>query len=102
MLAKQRGDLQNSIKYQVLYYPATGDSFETGSYKAYADGFFLTKGLTEWFYHNYVTEDAKGNILFSPNLATTEELAGLPPALIVVAEVDVLRDGTYIISWEYT
>lgn len=93
MLAKQRGDLKNNIKYQVLYYPATGDSFETATYRLYGDGYFLTKGLTEHFYNNYLSEEAKDNFLFCPNLATKEQLTGLPPALLVVAEADVLREG---------
>lgn len=96
VLAKQRKNLENSIKYQVLYYPATEDSFATESYKRFGEGYYLTTGLTKLFFGNYKTEEAKDSILLCPGGATTEDVAGVPPALLVTAEADVLRDGKWI------
>lgn len=94
MFAKQRGDLKNKIKYQVLYYPITrGDTYDTESYEKFGEGYLLTKEQATVFLANYMTEEAKGNILFAPDLATTEQLKGLPPALLIVAEADIIRDG---------
>lgn len=93
VLAKQRKDLKNDIKYQVLYYPATEHNSNNESYRLYGQGFMLTKEATKYFDANYHSELAVNNVLRSPGLATTEELQGLPPALLVVAEADVLRTG---------
>lgn len=93
VLAKQRKDLKNSIKYQVLYYPATEDTFATGSYKNYGEGYYLTNGLVRLFFNNYKTEEAKDSILLCPGKATVEDVTGVPPALLVTGEADVLRDG---------
>lgn len=93
VLAKQRKDLKNSIKYQVLYYPATEDTFATESYKKYGEGYYLTNGLVRLFFNNYKTEEAKDSILLCPGKATVEDVTGVPPALLVTGEADVLRDG---------
>ncbi|CAO0793146.1 unnamed protein product [Mucor circinelloides] len=92
ILAKQRNNLKNSIKYQVLYYPATEDNFATESYKKFGDGYYLTAGLTKLFFGNYKTEEAKDSILLCPGKATVEDVTGVPPALLVTGEADVLRD----------
>lgn len=93
VLAKQRNNLKNSIKYQVLYYPATEDNFATESYKKFGDGYYLTAGLVKLFFGNYKTEEAKDSILLCPGKATVEDVTGVPPALLVTGEADVLRDG---------
>jgi acetyl esterase len=99
VLAKQRKDLKNSIKYQVLYYPATEDTFATESYKKYGEGYYLTNSLIRLFFNNYKTEEAKDSILLCPGKATVEDVTGVPPALLVTGEADVLRDGElYIIN----
>jgi acetyl esterase len=82
-----------TLKYQLLMYPVTDvSSSNTDSYRNYADGYFLTKGDGEWFCDQYLNcEEDRLNPLASPLLAP--DLSGLPPALVITAEFDVLRDG---------
>lgn len=83
---------QPALVYQVLIYPVTRYGFDTESYREYGKGGFgLTKDEMVWFWHHYLdnTEDGQ-NPLASPLLA--ENLSQLPPALIIIAEFDVLRD----------
>ncbi|HEY0608381.1 MAG TPA: alpha/beta hydrolase [Chitinophaga sp.] len=81
------------IKLQVLFWPVTDANFETGSYNQYANGYFLTKNMMKWFWDNYTTDlNARKEIYASPLQATLEQLKGLPPALVQVAQNDVLRD----------
>jgi len=81
-----------SLRYQLLIYPATDvSSNNTDSYRNYADGYFLTKGDGEWFCDQYLNcEEDRLNPAASPLLAP--DLSGLPPALVITAEFDVLRD----------
>ena len=76
---------------QLLIYPVTNHGFDLPSFAQYAEGFPLTLAGMRWFWDHYLTgpEDAD-NPLASPFRA--ESLAGLPPALVVIAEYDVLRD----------
>jgi acetyl esterase len=90
-LAKDKGT--PSICYQLLLYPSTNVGGEpTVSMKENAEGYFLTKGMMEWFRDCYLNseEDDKKNPLLSPILY--EDLKELPPALVVTAEYDPLRD----------
>ncbi|SIS59401.1 Acetyl esterase/lipase [Filimonas lacunae] len=81
------------IKLQVLLWPVTDASFETGSYYQFATGRFLTRNMMIWFWDNYTTDTAQRKEIYaSPLQATAEQLKGLPPALVEVAENDVLRD----------
>lgn len=81
------------IKLQVLLWPVTDANFETGSYNKFATDRFLTKSVMKWFWDNYTTDPAKRKEIYaSPLQATLEQLKGLPPAVIAVAENDVLRD----------
>jgi acetyl esterase/lipase len=81
------------IKLQVLLWPVTDASFETESYNKYATGRFLTKNMMVWFWDNYTTDlNARKEIYASPLQAATEQLKGLPPAVVETAENDVLRD----------
>jgi acetyl esterase len=81
-----------AICFQLLLYPSTNLGGEpTVSMKENAEGYFLTKGTMEWFRDCYLTsEQDKQNPLLSPYL--NEELSGLPPALVITAEYDPLRD----------
>ncbi|HVK49812.1 MAG TPA: alpha/beta hydrolase [Pseudobacter sp.] len=82
-----------AIRMQVLLWPVTNANFETASYKEFAEGRFLTKNMMVWFWDNYTTDPAeRAQIYASPLLASTEQLKGLPPALVQTAENDVLRD----------
>jgi acetyl esterase len=81
------------IRLQVLMWPVTDANFETESYNKFATGRFLTKKMMQWFWDNYTTDArARKEIYASPLQASTEELSGLPPAVVIVAENDVLRD----------
>ncbi|MBF6465192.1 alpha/beta hydrolase [Nocardia beijingensis] len=91
LMAKERGDV--SFVQQVLFYPVTDANFDTGSYQQFAEGYFLTREGMKWFWDQYTTSaDERAQITASPLRATTEQLAGLPPALVITAEADVLRD----------
>ncbi|RBL98934.1 esterase [Glutamicibacter soli] len=91
LMAKERQDV--SFVSQVLFYPVTDASFETDSYHKFAEGYFLAREGMKWFWDQYTTSAAERNeITASPLRATTEQLVGLPPALIITAEADVLRD----------
>ncbi|MEU3766876.1 alpha/beta hydrolase [Amycolatopsis keratiniphila] len=91
LLAKQRGDV--TFRQQVLFYPVTDASFETESYQRFAEGYFLALDGMKWFWDQYTTDPAqRAEITASPLRASLDELAGLPPALVITAEADVLRD----------
>ncbi|MGV9628767.1 alpha/beta hydrolase [Streptomyces sp. NPDC003487] len=91
LMAKQRGGLP--LRQQVLFYPVTDANFDTPSYHQFATGYFLRRDGMQWFWDQYTTDEAeRAQITASPLRATTEQLAGLPPALVVTGEADVLRD----------
>lgn len=91
LLAKDRGGV--SFVQQVLFYPVTDASFDTPSYQQFAEGYFLRREAMQWFWDQYTTDPKqRAEITASPLRATTEQLAGLPPALVIVGEADVLRD----------
>ncbi len=91
LMAKEKGGPH--IKLQVLMWPIVDSNFETDSYKQFGEQRFLTKSLMMWMYDLY-TKDPKQRkeIYASPLQATKDQLKGLPPALIQVAENDILRD----------
>ncbi|ROM50554.1 alpha/beta hydrolase [Pseudomonas poae] len=91
LMAKDKGT--PAIKFQLLLWPVTDANFDTGSYNQYAEGHFLTKNMMKWFWDNYTTDaNQRAEIYASPLRATTEQLKGLPPALVQTAGADVLRD----------
>ncbi|MDT4905820.1 MAG: acetyl esterase [Pseudonocardiales bacterium] len=91
LLAKHRGDV--SFVQQVLFYPVTDASFDTDSYHQFAEGYFLRRDAMQWFWDQYTTDPAqRAEITASPLRAGLEELADLPPALVITGEADVLRD----------
>ena len=91
LMAKDRGDV--SFVQQVLFYPVTNAAFDTGSYEEFAEGYFLAREGMKWFWDQYTTDDnERAQITASPLRATLEQLAGLPPALVITGEADVLRD----------
>ncbi|GAB2859734.1 alpha/beta hydrolase [Actinocorallia aurea] len=91
LMAKESGDLP--LAAQVLFYPVTDASFDTGSYSAFAEGYFLRRDGMRWFWNQYTADEAeRAEITASPLRATTEQVAGLPQALVITAEADVLRD----------
>jgi acetyl esterase len=91
ILAKERGGPK--FRYQVLFYPVTDAKFDTDSYREFAEGPWLTKKAMEWFWNAYQPDvAARSNPTASPLRASISALQGLPPALIVTDENDVLRD----------
>ncbi|MFP1625135.1 alpha/beta hydrolase [Streptomyces sp. 5K101] len=91
LMAKERGDVP--LVQQVLFYPVTDAAFDTGSYHQFAEGYFLRRDAMQWFWDQYTTdENQRAEITASPLRATTEQLTDLPPALVITAEADVLRD----------
>ncbi|WP_406465109.1 alpha/beta hydrolase [Streptomyces sp. NBC_00111] len=91
LMAKERGDV--SFAHQVLFYPVTDASFDTESYERFAEGYFLRRDAMRWFWDQYTTDGTeRARITASPLRASLDELAGLPPALVITAEADVLRD----------
>lgn len=91
ILAKQRGDV--TFLHQSLYYPVTDAAQDTGSYREFANGPYLTAKAMAWFWDAYLPDQAKrSEITASPLRASLDELAGLPEAFVIVDENDVLRD----------
>jgi acetyl esterase/lipase len=91
LLSKYRGSPR--IAYQVLAYPVTDSTFNTESYKKFEDGPWLSKKSMEWVFDAYCPNVAiRKDPTISPLNATVEQLSGLPPALIIIDENDVLRD----------
>ena len=91
LMAKQRGDVH--FVHHSMYYPVTDAAMDTASYEQFATGYYLSRASMEWFWDAYLPDrDRRSEITASPNQATVEQLAGLPPALLFVDEADVLRD----------
>lgn len=92
LMAKNNKNLPN-IDFQLLFYPVTDASFDTESYHEFAEGPWLTKKAMIWFWKQYAPDESKREEIYAcPLRATTDELAGLPPALVITDENDVLRD----------
>jgi acetyl esterase/lipase len=91
LIAKERSGPE--LAAQALFYPVTDASFDTDSYDQFAEGYFLRRDAMQWFWDQYAPdEDQRDEVTASPLRATTDQLAGLPPALVITAEADVLRD----------
>jgi acetyl esterase/lipase len=91
LMAKQRKG--PAIKFQVLFYPVTDASMDTGSYRQFATGYWLARDGMKWFWDNYLPDkDARKQPLASPLRASVDQLKGQPPALVITDENDVLRD----------
>ena len=91
LLAKARGG--PGLRYQALLYPVTDAAFDTGSYERFAEGPWLTRAAMRWFWDAYLPVDARrAESTASPLRASVEQLRGLPPALLITDEADVLRD----------
>jgi acetyl esterase len=91
LMAKERGG--PSFAAQLLYYPVTDAGMDTGSYHQFAEGYFLTAAAMAWFWDQYLPDTSRrSQILASPLRASAEDLSGLPPALVINGQADVLRD----------
>ena len=76
---------------QLLVYPVTRHAFDTPSYKDNADGYMLTRAGMEWFWAHYLGPQGDGRQSYASPLDASS-LEGLPPALVMTAEYDPLRD----------
>lgn len=91
LMAKARGDVR--FVAQALFYPVTDASFDSESYRCFAENYFLRRDAMEWFWGQYtISLEQRNEITASPLRASLEQLAGLPPALVLTAEADVLRE----------
>lgn len=89
LLARERGGPR--LAFQLLVYPVTDARFDTPSYLENGEGYFLTTKLMRWFWDHYLERaDQADDPLASPLRA--KDLAGLPPALVLTAGYDPLRD----------
>jgi acetyl esterase/lipase len=91
LMAKQRGDV--SFVQQSMYYPVTDAAMNTASYDQFATGYYLSRPEMEWFWNAYAPNPKqRAEITASPNQASADQVAGLPPTYLCVDEADVLRD----------
>ena len=86
-----RGKGAPAIAVQVLIYPVTDLVGETRSYRDFAEGYLLTREGMRWFIAHYLTAEAEA-VDWRASPLRAQSLAGLPPALIVTAGFDPLRD----------
>jgi acetyl esterase len=87
LMARERGG--PAIKFQLLIYPCTDVDPTRRSMIDNGEDFFLTRAAMEWFYSHYINEDDHEHHFVAPIRA---DLSDLPPALVITAEFDPLRD----------
>ena len=91
ILSKKRKGRE--IHKQLLFYPVTNAAFDTESYIQFAENYYLYRDGMKWFWEQYTTSESERNqITASPLRATVEQLCGLPDAMVITDEADVLRD----------
>jgi acetyl esterase len=79
------------LAFQLLIYPIVDFSFDTPSYSENSEGYGLGRDMMAWYWEQYLSEPSDGlSPLASPLRAG--DLSGLPPALVITAGYDVLRD----------
>ena len=89
ILARNEG--YPGLALQLLIYPCTAPEPETASHRRFAEGYVLTRNSIVWFYQQYLRNARDtGDFRFAPLVA--DDLANLPPALVLVAGYDPLRD----------
>jgi acetyl esterase len=89
ILARDAGS--PALAMQLLVYPRTAADEESASHHAFADGFLLTRRTIQWFHAHYLGDDAdRDDLRYAP--LRCSDLSRLPPALVIVAEYDPLRD----------
>ena len=91
IMAKERSG--PALAAQLLFYPVTDASFDTTSYLEFAEGFYLRRDGMQWFWDQYSRDpDERRQPTASPLRADPAQLTGLPQALVITGEADVLRD----------
>ena len=90
LMARDRGGPR--IRHQMLIYPVTDAAMNTSSHKEFVeDGMVLSKADMEWFWGHYLKSESDGNNPYASPLRA-KDLKNLPPAHIVTASHDPLRD----------
>ena len=89
LMARDRGTPR--LRLQLLVYPVTDARMNTASYRDNADGYFLTRDMMQWFWNHYLRSAADGENPYASPLRATD-LRALPPAVVMTAEYDPLRD----------
>lgn len=79
------------LAFQLLIYPVTDRNFETASYLEFASGYGLTRNNMQWFWESYLSRDADAAHPWAAPLRAPD-LRGLPPAFVLTANFDPLRD----------
>lgn len=87
---KARDEGGPNIDFQLLAYPVVDHDLDRGSYQENGEGYLLEKETMVWFWNQYCPAERRSEPAASPLLA--DSLANLPPALILTAEFDPLRD----------
>lgn len=91
MLAVRRGGPR--LAGQVLFCPTVDAGFDTPSFRRFSHGYWLTAADARWFWDQYIpSRELRCEPTASPLRAPLDDLRGMPPALIITAEFDVLRD----------
>jgi acetyl esterase/lipase len=91
LLAKQCGG--PAFRQQVLYYPVTDANFDTDSYRQFATSYHLRRDGMQRYWDQYTSDPAqRAEPTASPLRASLEQLAGLPPALVITGEADMVGD----------
>ena len=91
LMAKDKGGPK--IKFQLLLWPVTDADFTRESWQQYAEGRFLTASMMKWMWDNYLPDTEKRKeYCATPFNASLDQLKGLPPALVQLAENDILYD----------
>jgi acetyl esterase len=80
-----------TLCFQLLIYPVTDASFDTGSYLSNAEGYMLTRNGMAWFWDQYCPDTEQRRSPYASPMQASD-LRGLPPALVITAEYDPLRD----------
>lgn len=88
---RARDERGPTIRFQLLVYPVTDHNYETASYNDNAEGYLLTRDGMEWFWNHYLGPDGDGSHPHASPLRA-DDLSGLPPAHVITAEYDPLRD----------
>jgi acetyl esterase len=89
LLARNEGHPR--LAFQLLVYPCTAPEPEMPSHRKFAEGYVLTRNSVTWFYKQYVRSPKEfQDFRFAPLAA--DDLSNLPPALLIVAGYDPLRD----------
>ncbi len=89
LMARDRGG--PALRFQLLMVPITDYNLETASYRAYGDGYGLTREAMRWYWNHYLADEAQADSPYASPLRAAD-LSHLPAAHVLVAEFDPLRE----------